>query len=221
MIVRKCFIKRKIILRIMAQGIKILYEGGVGELEEKKSRFIATVKPVKSEEEAIEFIESLKKKYWNATHNCSAYVLGEHFQIQRCSDDGEPSGTAGVPILKVLQASGIDNAILVVIRYFGGIKLGAGGVLRAYSNSASLVIKNSQIREKNHYSSYFCAVDYSIEQLFTNNIKKLGGNIIEKEYLETVNFKFYLKNKNDLEELNTLFLGQLDFKYIGEEEIIS
>ena len=163
-------------------------------------------------------IKSLKVEYPKATHYCYAYMING---IAHSTDDGEPSGTAGVPILKVLQASEIDNALLVVIRYFGGTKLGAGGVLRAYSNSASLVIKNSQIREKNHYSSYFCKVEYSLEQLFSNNIKKLGGDIIEKEYEETVNFKFYLKNKKDLEELNTIFLGQLDFKYIGEEEIIS
>ena len=198
--------------------MKIITETFKEEYVIEKSRFISILTPIDDPNTIKDYIKTLKVEYPKATHYCYAYIING---IAHSTDDGEPSGTAGVPILKVLQASGIDNAILVVIRYFGGIKLGAGGVLRAYSNSASLVIKNSQIREKNHYSSYFCAVDYSIEQLFTNNIKKLGGNIIEKEYLETVNFKFYLKNKNDLEELNTLFLGQLDFKYIGEEEIIS
>ena len=198
--------------------MKIITESFTEEYIIEKSRFIAILTPIDDPSMVKDYIKTLKVEYPKATHYCYAYIING---IAHSTDDGEPSGTAGVPILKVLQASGIDNAILVVIRYFGGIKLGAGGVLRAYSNSASLVIKSSQIKEKNRYSSYFCTVDYSLEQLFTNNIKKLGGNIIEKEYLETVNFKFYLKNKNDLEELNTLFLGQLDFKYIGEEEIIS
>ena len=198
--------------------MKIITESFTEEYIIEKSRFISILTPMDDPNKVKDYIKTLKVEYPKATHYCYAYIING---IAHSTDDGEPSGTAGVPILKVLQASGIDNAILVVIRYFGGIKLGAGGVLRAYSNSASLVIKNSQIKEKNHYSSYFCTVDYSLEQLFTNNIKKLGGNIIEKEYLETVNFKFYLKNKNDLEELNTLFLGQLDFKYIGEEERIS
>ena len=198
--------------------MKIITETFKEEYIIEKSKFIAILTPIDDPSMVKDYIKTLKVEYPKATHYCYAYIING---IAHSTDDGEPSGTAGVPILKVLQASGIDNAILVVIRYFGGIKLGAGGVLRAYSNSASLVVKNSQIKEKNHYSSYFCAIDYSLEQLFINNIKKLGGNIIEKEYLETVNFKFYLKNKNDLEELNTLFLGQLDFKYIGEEEIIS
>ena len=198
--------------------MKIIVDTFKEEYIIEKSRFISILVPMSDSNMVKEYIKTLKVEYPKATHYCYAYIING---IAHSTDDGEPSGTAGVPILKVLQASGIDNALLVVIRYFGGIKLGAGGVLRAYSNSASLVIKNSQIKEKNRYSSYFCSVDYSLEQLFTNNIKKLGGDIVNKEYEETVNFKFYLKNEKDLEELNTLFLGQLDFKYIGEEEIIS
>ena len=198
--------------------MKIIVDTFKEEYIIEKSRFISILVPMSDSNMVKEYIKTLKVEYPKATHYCYAYIING---IAHSTDDGEPSGTAGVPILKVLQASGINNALLVVIRYFGGIKLGAGGVLRAYSNSASLVIKNSQIKEKNSYSSYFCSVDYSLEQLFTNNIKKLGGDIVNKEYEETVNFKFYLKNEKDLEELNTLFLGQLGFKYIGEEEIIS
>jgi uncharacterized YigZ family protein len=198
--------------------MKIITETFKEEYVIEKSRFISILTPIDDPNTIKDYIKTLKVEYPKATHYCYAYIING---IAHSTDDGEPSGTAGVPILKVLQASGIDNAILVVIRYFGGIKLGAGGVLRAYSNSASLVIKNSQIKEKNHYSSYFCKIDYSLEQLFTNNIKKLGGDIVNKEYEEAVNIKFYIKNEKDLEELNTLFLGQLKFKYIGEEEIIS
>ena len=119
----------------MLEKYKTVYQGGEGETVEKKSRFIATVIPVKTEEEAIAFIESMKKKYWNATHNCSAYVIGEQFQIQRCSDDGEPSGTAGKPMLDVLLGEEIHDTAVVVTRYFGGTLLGTGGLVRAYSGS--------------------------------------------------------------------------------------
>ena len=100
--------------------MKIAYSGGEGEIIEKKSRFIATVTPVHSEDEALEFIASMKKKYWNATHNCSAFVVGENQELQRCSDDGEPQGTAGRPMLDVLLGEEIHDAAVVVTRYFGG-----------------------------------------------------------------------------------------------------
>lgn len=110
-------------------------KAGEGELIEKKSRFIATVKPVDSEDEALEFIAGLKKKYWNATHNCFAFVIGERQEIQRCSDDGEPQGTAGRPMLDVLLGEDVHNVAVVVTRYFGGTLLGTGGLVRAYSRS--------------------------------------------------------------------------------------
>ena len=129
-------------------GTKIVYEGGEGELIEKKSRFIATVKPVDSEDEALEFIAGLKKKYWNATHNCFAFVIGERQEIQRCSDDGEPQGTAGRPMLDVLLGEEVHNVAVVVTRYFGGTLLGTGGLVRAYSRSVQEGLKQSIIIEK-------------------------------------------------------------------------
>ena len=110
-----------------------LYKGGTGEIEEKKSRFIATLEPVSSEEEAADFIARMKKKYWDARHNCSAYIIGTGGERSRCSDDGEPSGTAGRPMLDVLAGEGVTNACVVVTRYFGGTLLGTGGLIRAYS----------------------------------------------------------------------------------------
>ena len=127
---------------------KILFDGGVGETIEKKSRFIATTRPVESEEEAIAFIAEMKKKYWDATHNCSAFVIGDNHQIQRCSDDGEPQGTAGRPMLDVLLGEDIHNMAVVVTRYFGGTLLGTGGLVRAYSKSVQEGIANSKILEK-------------------------------------------------------------------------
>ncbi len=111
----------------------LLIKGAEAELVEKKSRFIATVRPVSSEEEAIAFIDEMKKKYYDARHNCSAFIIGSNAQMTRSSDDGEPSGTAGKPMLEVLLGSGIRNIAAVVTRYFGGTLLGTGGLVRAYS----------------------------------------------------------------------------------------
>ncbi len=114
---------------------QVVYQGGVGELIEKKSRFIATVEPVTTEEEALEFIASMRKKYWDARHNCYAYIIGEQGQITRCSDDGEPAQTAGRPMLEVLQGREVYNLVVVVTRYFGGVLLGTGGLVRAYQGA--------------------------------------------------------------------------------------
>lgn len=129
----------------MVTEYKTIYKGGVGEIVEKKSRFIATVLPVKSEEEALAFIEKMKKKYWNATHNCSAYVIGENSGLSRCSDDGEPGGTAGRPMLDVLAGEGLCNTAVVVTRYFGGTLLGTGGLVRAYSQAVKAGLASSVI----------------------------------------------------------------------------
>lgn len=124
---------------------RIIIEDGVGEIVEKKSRFIATVKKVESEEEATAFIDSMKKKYWDARHNCSAAVIGERGEVMRSSDDGEPSGTAGRPMLEVLLSENIRNVAVVVTRYFGGILLGTGGLVRAYTQAVKEGLKNCQI----------------------------------------------------------------------------
>ncbi len=145
----------------MLSQYKTVYCGGEAEIIEKKSRFIATVRPVKSEEEAIAFIESMKKKYWNATHNCSAYVIGERFQIQRCSDDGEPSGTAGKPMLDVLLGEEIHDVVVVVTRYFGGTLLGTGGLVRAYSSSTKEGLLASKVITKMSGQKFSIETDYT------------------------------------------------------------
>ena len=132
----------------MMEKYKILWEGGWGELVEKKSRFRAQTCPVESEEEVLAFLEKVRKQYWDARHHCYAYVIGERGQLQRCSDDGEPSQTAGRPMLDVLLGAGVRNICVVVTRYFGGTLLGTGGLVRAYSGAAQEGLKNSQILEK-------------------------------------------------------------------------
>ncbi len=130
------------------QDVRIVIEGGGGEIEEKKSRFIATVRPVHTEEEALDFIASMKKKYWNASHNCYAYVIGDRQNLQRCSDDGEPQGTAGRPMLDVLLGENVCDVVCVVTRYFGGTLLGTGGLVRAYSKAVQEGLKGSRVLTK-------------------------------------------------------------------------
>lgn len=132
----------------MIQRYKTIYRPGEGEIIEKKSRFIASVQKAGTEEEALSFIESMKKKYWNARHNCYAYIIGERQELVRCSDDGEPGGTAGRPMLDVLQGAGLTNVVVVVTRYFGGVLLGTGGLVRAYSQAVQEGLANSVVIEK-------------------------------------------------------------------------
>lgn len=121
---------------------RVLLSDGVGEIVEKKSRFIATVRRVETEAQATAFIDEMKKKYWDARHNCSAFVIGEKAELTRCSDDGEPSGTAGRPMLEVLLGEGIRNVAVVVTRYFGGVLLGTGGLVRAYTQAVKEGLNN-------------------------------------------------------------------------------
>ena len=125
--------------------MKTVYIGGEGEIVEKKSRFIATVRPVASEEEAVAFIAEMKKKYWDARHNCSAFVIGDRQELSRCSDDGEPAQTAGRPMLDVLLREEIHNVAVVVTRYFGGVLLGTGGLVRAYQGAVQAGLASSTI----------------------------------------------------------------------------
>ena len=127
--------------------MNIILKNGSGEIEEKKSHFICQIFKIKSEEEAEEYITAVKKKYWDARHNCYAYVTGDKGQIQRFSDDGEPQGTAGKPMLDILNSYGLTDCLLVVTRYFGGVLLGTGGLIRAYQAAAKEGIKNSDVAQ--------------------------------------------------------------------------
>lgn len=138
-----------------------VYKGGQGEITEKKSRFIATVRPVESEDEAVSFINETKKKYWGARHNCSAFVIGKRQELTRCSDDGEPAGTAGRPMLDVLLKENIHNAAVVVTRYFGGVLLGTGGLVRAYQQATKAGLSASEIIEKKDGAVLFIRTDYT------------------------------------------------------------
>ena len=141
--------------------MKAFYEGGEGEITEKKSRFIATVRPVESEGEAAAFIAEMKKKYWDARHNCSAFAIGPNQELTRCSDDGEPAQTAGRPMLDVLLREGIHNAAVVVTRYFGGTLLGTGGLVRAYQRAVQEGLAHCVVIEKEPGKMLSIQTDYT------------------------------------------------------------
>lgn len=165
---------------------QMVYKGGEGEIMEKKSRFIATVRPVNTQEEALDFIGEMKKKYWNATHNCSAFVIGERNEIQRCSDDGEPQGTAGKPMLDVLLGQDIHNTAVVVTRYFGGTLLGTGGLVRAYSKSVQVGLENSQVIKKEDGYLLRMETDYNGIGKIQYLLGQRGLQITDSRYTDKV-----------------------------------
>lgn len=161
---------------------------GKAEIVEKKSRFIAHVMPISSEDEANKYIEEIKKQYWDARHNCYAYQLGERNQIQRYSDDGEPGGTAGMPILDVLRGRDIKDTIIVVTRYFGGTLLGTGGLVRAYSSSAKEGLISAGLIEKTPHIRKHFTVDYTLAGKVQYEVLN-GGHILEDTvYTDRVEF---------------------------------
>lgn len=170
----------------MLETYKTVLEGGTGEITEKKSRFIATVRPVKTEEEALAFLEEMKKKYWDARHNCFAYSVGLNREYTRCSDDGEPSGTAGRPMLDVILGEDIYNVAVVVTRYFGGVLLGTGGLVRAYSKAVQEGLAASRIIEKRRGIALKVTTDYT----GIGKIQYIAGErnipILNSEYTDKV-----------------------------------
>ena len=180
----------------MLEIYKTVLEGGVGEITEKKSRFIATVRPVKSEEEALAFLEETKKKYWDARHNCFVYSVGLNREYTRCSDDGEPSGTAGRPMLDVILGEDIYNVAVVVTRYFGGVLLGTGGLVRAYSKAVQEGLEASRIIEKRHGIALKVTTDYT----GIGKIQYIAGErnipILNSEYTDKVVLELLIPSEN-------------------------
>ena len=173
----------------MLERYKTVYRGKGGEIIEKKSRFIATVRLVETEEEALAFIEEMKKKYWNATQNCFAYVIGERRDCVRCSDDGEPSGTAGRPMLDVILGEDIYNVAVVVTRYYGGVLLGTGGLVRAYSKAVQEGLDASKVILKQKGIALKITTDYT----GLGKIQYIAGErnipVLDSEYTDKVVMK--------------------------------
>ncbi len=172
----------------MTEQYKEIYEGGSDEVVEKKSRFIATVFPVKTEEEAVAIIEETKKKYWDARHNCFAYVIGSKNELQRFSDDGEPSGTAGKPILDVLTGEGVHNALIIVTRYFGGTLLGTGGLVRAYQSASKAGLLNSKVITKKYGNKVVIKTDYNNVGKIQYILGQMQIDILDSQYTDNVEF---------------------------------
>lgn len=182
----------------MDECYKTIYRGGTGEIIEKKSRFLATVLPCDTGEAALDFIDATKKKYWDATHNCSAYTIGSRHELLRCSDDGEPQKTAGRPMLDVLLAEDIHNVCVVVTRYFGGTLLGTGGLVRAYQAATKAGLAGSVVITKQFGRQLCITTDY-------NGIGKLqylvasGGYLtLSTEYAENVTVRVLLRPSEEV-----------------------
>ncbi len=177
----------------MEQSMKsynTIHKGGISEIVMKKSRFIATVSPADTEEEALSFIDGLKKKYWDASHNCYAYIIGRKNSIMRCSDDGEPSQTAGKPMLDVLIAKDLTNLVVVVTRYFGGTLLGTGGLVKAYQSATIEGLDKSIIIKKEPGIHIQVITDYNLVGKIQYFIGQENLPIISSEYTDVVTLDF-------------------------------
>ncbi len=159
---------------------------GEHEIVIEKSRFICHVKRVYTDTEAMDFIKQIKKQHWNATHNCSAYVVGDRSEIQKANDDGEPSGTAGVPMLEVLRKQNLRNCVVVVTRYFGGIKLGAGGLIRAYGKSVSEAIKELGVIQRKTMKTMFIEADYNLLGTIQNRLEGTDYLLAQVHYTDKI-----------------------------------
>lgn len=201
----------------MEEGYRILYEGGEGEVVEKKSRFIASTKPVSSEEEAMAFVEEIRKKYWDARHHCYAYVIGNRGQLCRCSDDGEPAQTAGRPMLDVLLGEEIRNVCVVVTRYFGGTLLGTGGLVRAYSAAVKEGLKESVTVKKQLGRKIKMVTDYNGIGKIQYVAGQMGILIMDTQYTDQVTVTFAVP-ENQAEAFLTQVTEKTAGKAVWEEE---
>lgn len=202
---------------------RILLSGGQGEYEEKKSRFIATVRPCENESEAVAFIEEMKKKYWDARHNCSAFVIGSRGELTRCSDDGEPSGTAGRPMLEVLLGSGIRNVAVVVTRYFGGVLLGTGGLVRAYTQAVKEGLAACETGVMRPGTELLVTATYNDVGKILYILGQRGLEPLESNYGENVALKVLLPRESGPEfqkQITEATAGRAVFQKLEEYDFI-
>ncbi len=215
----------------MIDSYQTVYSGGAGEIVEKKSRFIATVCPVETEEEALRFIEKIKKQYWDARHNCSAYIIGTQNPTMRCSDDGEPPQTAGRPMLDVLMGASLTNVCVVVTRYFGGTLLGTGGLVRAYSGAVQEGLANSLLIEKRLADIMELTCDYNSVGKLQYLFGQMALTMLSSEYTDVVTFRVLVPKAQGAEFMKKVtettcgrFLPELDretyFSVIDKEVIL-
>lgn len=210
----------------MLQDYLTVKEYGENEIVIQKSRFIAYITRATTEEEAQNFIASIKKKHWDATHNCSAYMIGEHDQIQKANDDGEPSGTAGVPMLEVLKKRELKDTVVVVTRYFGGIKLGGGGLIRAYGKATSEGLNAIGVVRRKLNRVMHTTVDYTWLGKLENELRSSRYNLKEIHYLDKVEIETFVE-ENETEQfeawMTEMTNGQCELKkgeLVYKEELL-
>lgn len=202
------------------KNYKTILQEAVTETTINKSKFIGYSKPVRDEAEALQFIELIRKRHWDASHNVPVYLIGENYSIQRYSDDGEPSGTAGVPILEMLKKEGVTNLCIVITRYFGGVKLGTGGLVRAYTDSAKEVLTASQIVDKKVKVLLKCLSSYHLHGKIQNYILTNDDIILnDVTFLEAVTTTIYVDPDHEatvIENLINLTAGNIEIERVDE-----
>ena len=175
---------------IFINKYKTIYKGSSGEFDVKKSKFIGTIMPASTEEEALSFIDKMKKKYYDANHNCYAYIISGDNEISRFNDDGEPSRTAGMPMLDILMGEELKNVVAVVTRYFGGIHLGTGGLVRAYSDATRIALENCKIIEKQKGRKINVRMDYTSHGKIQYILSEENIPILDTNYTELVDMTY-------------------------------
>ena len=187
------------------------------ENEIEHSRFIARVFRVKDETEAKEKIAQVRKMEHQATHNCYAYVISEN--KYKSSDDGEPSSSAGLPILKAIQTKNLVECLVVVTRYFGGVKLGVGGLIRAYGGTASLALDKAEAIQVLTLKKYAFTIDYNLNDIVANYLRKENVRVVKLDYDLKVNYEVLFRSENEVTKLKNFVNGKITFKGLGNEEV--
>ena len=206
----------------MLEQYKTIHQDGQHEIEIKGSRFIAHFKRTETEEEALEFIQAIKKEHWKATHNCSAYLIGERDEFQRAMDDGEPSGTAGVPMLEVLKKQELKNTTVVVTRYFGGTKLGAGGLVRAYTGAVAEGLKAIGVVQASLETILKVTIDYSTVGKLEYYLETNTISVVDKEFTDVVAIHCSLpveEVESFQESVIELLQNKVQFEELGQQYI--
>lgn len=202
----------------MSAPYKTLRQSSCDEFIINKSRFIGYAAPVETEEEALAFLQSIRTKHKDATHNCYAYVIGQNAGIMRYSDDGEPGGTAGLPMMEVIKAQGVVNCCVVVTRYFGGVLLGAGGLVRAYTQGCVVGLKAAQVVTMEPSQRYLCEVSYPLWDKVQYGLRSLPVQLAGSEFSAAVAFTLLVREKDAehvLAEMTRITDGR--FEYLLED----
>ena len=203
----------------MTESYKTVRQAGHNEVTKKKSRFIGYASPCATEEEAIRYIQAIREQHREARHHCYAYIIGSNSGIMRYSDDGEPGGTAGMPMLDLLKKEQTVNCCVVVVRYFGGILLGTGGLVRAYTQGCKLALEAAEIVRMELSDVIQCRVNYSLWNSIQYALKNMDILVGGVQYLDTVEFEYAVRKKDSEESIRTLLNktdGKLEYKILEE-----